>query len=145
MIAVLVEEAAPYGLLITNGEFVAMGGDEPTSVVTTTKNGGTVQFQNCSFWGPANQIAKLEGAGYVSFNNCNFVHWAEKGKDVPAFTLIGGDLSIIGCNFQQKKRQVELGPKAGSLIFTSNRLAGPLQIDNPNSIQAQIGLNVEGK
>jgi hypothetical protein len=145
VIAVLVEQSFPYGLLITNGEFVAMSADDATAVVAGASNTGTVQFQNCAFWGPSNQIAKIDGSGYVSFNNCNFCDWAAKGKDVPAFSVLGGALSITGCNFRQKKRLVEIGPNAESLIFTSNHLAGSLQIANPNGIQAQIGLNVEGQ
>jgi hypothetical protein len=145
VVAVLVEQTSPYGLLISNGEFVAMGGDEPTSVVVGPKNTGVVQFQNCAFWGPAHQIGKIEGTGYVSFNNCNYQDWAEKGKDVPAFSVRGGAVSIMGCNFQQKKRLVEIGPNAESLIFTGNHLAGPLDISNPDKIKTQIGLNIEGK
>ena len=143
--AVLIEQTQPPGLLITNGEFVAFGGDQPTEVVVGPKHVGVVQFQNCAFWGPAHQIAKIAGTGYVSFNNCNFCDWATKGKTVPAMSLLGGALSVVGCNFMRPLPQIELLPAAESLIFTSNRLAGPLDVSNPAKVQAQIGLNVEKK
>jgi hypothetical protein len=145
VVAVQVDETQPPGLLITNGEFVAFGGDDPTEVVVGPKHTGVVQFQNCAFWGPASQIAKIGGKGYVSFNNCNFCDWAAKGKTVPAMTLTGGALSVVGSNFMRPWPQVELLDGSESLIFTSNRLGGPLQVSNPAKAQAQIGLNVEKK
>jgi hypothetical protein len=145
VISVLVEQTQPPGLLITNGEFVSFGGDQPTEVVVGPKHVGVVQFQNCAFWGPANQIAKIEGKGYVSFNNCNFCDWSAKGKTVPAISLLGGALSVVGCNFMRAWPQVECLLGAESLIFTSNRLGGPLGVANPGKVQTQIGLNVEKK
>jgi hypothetical protein len=145
VVAVLVEQTQPPGLLITNGEFVSFGGDQPTEVVVGPKHNGVVQFQNCAFWGPANQIAKIEGKGYVSFNNCNFCDWSAKGKTVPAISLLGGALSVVGCNFMRTWPQVECLLGAESLIFTSNRLGGPLAVANPGKVQAQIGMNTEKK
>jgi hypothetical protein len=144
-VAVQVEQTQNPGLLITNGEFVAFGDKEPISVVVDAKHTGVVQFQNCAFWGPAHQIARIAGKGYVSFNNCNFQDWSAKTPNVAAVTLLGGALSIVGCNFQKAGAHVELMKGAESLIFTSNRLVSPLRIFNPDKVEAQIGFNTEKK
>jgi len=49
--AVVVDKAAPYGLLITNGEFVSMRADDPVEIIVGPENSGVVQFNNCAFWG----------------------------------------------------------------------------------------------
>jgi len=141
-IAVLVEATQPPGLLITNGEFVSFPGDKPTEGVVATAHSGVVQFQNCSFWGPAHQIARIAGTGTVSFNNCNFVYWDRENKGVPAIALSGGDLLVMGCNFMKDAPQALLSGKARSAIVVANRMGGPLSISNPAKANLQIGLNV---
>ena len=59
--AVVVEDSAPMGLLITNGEFVSFHGPDPTMVRVDATNSGSIRFVNCAFWGPCDQIAKLAG------------------------------------------------------------------------------------
>ncbi len=73
--AILVEQSAPYGLLITNGEFTSFTGDDPTMVEVLETNNGVVRFSNSAFWGPCNQIAKIAGQGTVGFSDCTFVEW----------------------------------------------------------------------
>ncbi|MHB1455623.1 MAG: hypothetical protein ACYC0V_01780 [Armatimonadota bacterium] len=97
--ALLVENCNSIGLLITNGEFVSFAGKNPIEVVVKDTNAGVIQFQNCSFWGPASQVAKIEGTGTVSFNNCNFVEWDFQRKNKPAIELFGGSLLVNGSNF----------------------------------------------
>jgi hypothetical protein len=141
-IAVLVEATQAFGLLITNGEFVSLYGDRLIEVVTTPSFDGLVSFQNCSFWGPANQIARLEGSGVVSFNNCHFIQWDTKRKGLPAIEVHGGSLLVNGCNFRETGRQIALLGKTESAVITANRIAGPLDISNPAKANVQIGLNV---
>ena len=62
--AVEVEDCANYGLLITNGEFVAFRGPDPTMVDVKPTNRGSVRLVNCAFWGPCQQIARIAGRGY---------------------------------------------------------------------------------
>ena len=59
--ALVVEQSAPFGLLITNGEFVSFHGPDPTMIEVMEANKGTIRFVNCAFWGPCNQIAKIAG------------------------------------------------------------------------------------
>jgi hypothetical protein len=59
--ALVVEQCAPYGLLITNGEFVSFHGPDPTMIEVAKSNTGSIRFVNCAFWGACNQIAKIAG------------------------------------------------------------------------------------
>ena len=70
-----VEQSAPMGLLITNGEFVSFHGPDPTTVTVAKTHTGSVRFVNCAFWGPCNQIARVAGRGTVGFSDCTFVQW----------------------------------------------------------------------
>jgi len=141
VIPLLVEGTQEPGLLITNGEFVSFAGKAPTEVVVTATHTGVVQFQNCSYWGPAHQIARIAGTGTVSFNGCNFVEWDREGKGTPAITLFGGNLLVNGCNFMKSSPQLALRGTSQSAVFVGNRLAGPLAIANPVRAQLQVGLN----
>lgn len=121
--AVLVEAAAPYGLLITNGEFVSLRAAEPIQVVTkSTNRAGVVQFNNCSFWGPVTEIARLE-AGRTSFVQCNFHFWDARNEGRPAINALGGGLIVQGSQFQRAGQQVRLGPKVRAAVITGNFMA----------------------
>ena len=56
-------------------------------------NSGSVRFVNCAFWGPCNQIAKIEGRGTVGFSDCTFVQWDHQRADAQ---LAGADRIIDG-------------------------------------------------
>jgi len=144
-VAVQVDASQTPGLLITNGEFVSFAGVNPTEVVVTAAHAGVVQFQNCSFWGPAHQIARIAGTGHVSFSNCNFVDWDSENKAVPAISLFGGSLLVNGCNFMKAAPQAILRDKAESAVFEGNRMGGPLGISNPAHADLQVGLNTYKK
>ena len=62
--AIVVEQSAPFALLITNGEFVSFHGPDPTMVEVTATHTGAVRFVNCAFWGPCNQIARDRRPGH---------------------------------------------------------------------------------
>ncbi len=141
-IAVLVEECQAPGLLITNGEFVSFFGDNPTEVVVKGTNTGVVQFTNCSFWGPAHQIARIDGSGTVNFNTCNFCSWDKDRLGVPAIETFGGNLLVNGCNFISDRVQVSLRGSTKSAVITANRFAGPQRVFNLAKANVQIGLNV---
>lgn len=144
-IAVLVEQTQPAGLLITNGEFVSFFGDRPTEVVVRKSHTGVVQFSNCSFWGPAHQVARIAGTGTVTFNACNFVQWDRDSVKTPAIELFGGHLIINACNFMNDSPQLALRGESKSAIVVANRMGGPLAISNPVNADLQVGLNVVQK
>jgi len=136
--SVLVEASQPYGILITNGEFVAFLGEEPVEVRVLPTNTGSVQFQNCAFWGPAHHIASLAGTGVVTFNNCHFQEWA---KGVPAIQASEGSLSVIGCTFSRESPQVELGEGVRSAVIMGNQVKGKLDVRNHSKGSVEIGMN----
>ncbi len=130
----------PYGLLVTNGEFVADKGEDPTQVEVLPSNQGVVRFVNGDFWGRCNQIAKIEGTGTVGFTDCTFDDWSAQG-DRAAIQAISGTVLVRGCDFHRKKRQIELGKAVDRAVITDNLLAGPAQIQNLSTKDVQIGHN----
>ena len=140
--ALVVEDCAPYGLLITNGEFVSFKGPDPTMINIATNNTGSVRFVNCAFWGPCNQIAKVAGRGTVGFSDCTFVHWGGKDGDRAAIQAQSGSLIIRGCEFHQKRPQIQLENDVKRAIITANLFAGPEQIINRSAGKTQITLNI---
>ena len=138
-VAVKVDQAWPYGLLITNGEFVAMEGDTKTQVVVSPANTGVVQFANCSFWGPSTHIANIAGNGYVTFNACNLRGWNPAGA---AIVSSGGGVTANACIFGTDAPQLQLSAGAGGAVFLGNQITGALRIENPALAELQQGFNV---
>jgi Pectate lyase superfamily protein len=136
--AVLVEQSAPYGLLITNGEFTSFHGDDPTMVEVLETNKGVVRFSNSAFWGPCNQIARIAGQGTVGFSDCTFVEWR---KDRAAIQASSGSLLIRGCDFRQNQPHISFGESVDRAVITGNIFAGSAQIQNASTKDVQIGLN----
>jgi len=122
-ISMLVEDCWTYGLLITNGMFVAFPGPEPREVVVGPKNKGQIQFNNCAYWGPSHQIARIEGSGHVSFNQCNFVEWDTSDRGMAAIDVLEGLATVNACRFKAAKKAVHVA--AGSTtVITANLFAG---------------------
>ncbi len=136
--AMAVEECAPYGLLITNGEFVSFRGPDPTMVEVTATNNGSIRFNNCAFWGPCNQIAKIAGVGTTTFSDCNFCDWARHVKDRYAIQVAGGSVILRGCDFQKPARHIQLGPKVRRAVVMGNLFAGPVRIENESKGNVQV-------
>jgi hypothetical protein len=140
--AILVEQSAAYGLLITNGEFTSFQGDDPTMVEVLAGNKGVVRVGNSAFWGPCNQIAKIAGSGTVGFSECTFVQWG-KQPGRAAIQATGGNLLVQGCEFRQDKPHIALSEAIGSGVIVGNLFAGAAQIEHPSRPTVQIGLNAE--
>ena len=136
--AVLVEQSAIYGLLITNGEFTSFHGDDPTMVEVMETNSGVIRFSNSAFWGPCNQIAKIAGQGTVGFSDCTFVEWR---KDCAAIQASSGSLLIRGCDFRRNQPHISLGQSVDRAVITGNIFTGPAQIQNASTKVVQVGLN----
>ena len=141
-VAVLVEQSAPFGLLITNGEFVAMRSDDPTMVVVTETNRGNVRFVNCAFWGPCNQNAKIDGKGIVGFSDCVFVQWDRNKEQRASIQVTGGTIVVRGCDFGTLAPQVFIGENVVRAIVSENTVKGKVLIDNRGKntyIQGNLG------
>ena len=140
--ALLVEECAPYGLLITNGEFVSFHGPDPTMIEVSENNRGSIRFVNCAFWGACNQIAKIGGSGTVGFSDCTFTQWGGKEGNRPAIQAQSGTVLISGCEFRQNRPQIRLGKDVDRAIIAENIFTGSERINNQSKGNVQLGLNV---
>jgi hypothetical protein len=143
--ALVVEQCAPYGLLITNGEFVSFHGPDPTMVGVEKSNTGSIRFLNCAFWGPCNQIAKIAGKGTVGFSDCTFVQWGGKNGDRPAIQAQSGTVLIRGCEFRQDRPQIQLGEGVERAIIMENLFTGSERIVNKSEGNVQLGFNASNK
>jgi hypothetical protein len=141
--AVVVEECAPFGLLITNGEFVSFHGPDPTMIEVADTNRGSIRFVNCACWGPCNQIARIAGTGTVGLSDCTFVQWGGKEGNRPAIDARSGAVLIRGCEFRQDRPQVRLGANVSRAVVAENVFAGPERITNESKGNVQIGLNAD--
>lgn len=128
--SLVVDQCAPFGLLITNGEFVSFHGPDPTMVAVGSTNTGSVRFVNCAFWGPCNQIARISGRGTVGFSDCTFVQWDRAGQGRVALRVEGGSVLVRGCEFRENKPQVELGEQVRRAVITGNLFSGAARIRN---------------
>jgi hypothetical protein len=138
---VMVEQSAPYGILITNGEFVSFRGPDPTMVVVGPKHRGTVRFVNCAYWGPNQQIARIAGTGTVGFSDCTFMQWDKDKQKRAAIQVKSGTVLVRGCEFKKDAPQVRLGPDVQRAVVAENVFSGPARIENRSSGSVQIGLN----
>ncbi len=140
--ALVVDECAPYGLLITNGEFVSFEGPDPTMIEVKETHTGTVRFVNCAFWGPCRQIAKVAGRGTVGFGDCTFVQWDAKKEGRHAIRATGGTVLVRGCEFRADRPQVELGEGVRRAVITDNVFTGAARVANRSPGRVQIANNV---
>jgi hypothetical protein len=142
--SLVVDESAPFGLLITNGEFVSFRGADPTMVRISASHTGVARFVNCAFWGPCNQNAIVEGNGIVGFSDCTFVQWDEKKQGRYAVQGRGGTLMVRGCTFAADRPQVQLDESVTRAVVTDNVMTGAIRIENKCQ-NAAVANNVGGK
>jgi hypothetical protein len=141
--ALAVENCASMGLLISNGEFVSFHGPDPTMVQVEKGNSGSVRFVNCAFWGPCNQIARLEGRGTVGFSDCIFMQWDTKNEGRAALKVSAGTVLVRGCEFQQNKAQIDLAEGVRRAVISENIITGKLRVTNRANRSIIISNNAE--
>lgn len=141
--ALEVEDCAEYGLLITNGEFVAFRGPDPTMIDVKPTNRGSVRLVNCACWGPCQQIARVAGRGTVGLSDCTFCQWDAQGQGRPAIQASGGSLLVRGCEFQRDRPHITLGPDVAAAVITGNIFRGRMDIANESHGDVQLGSNAE--
>jgi hypothetical protein len=123
-----VDDCAPFGLLITNGEFTSFHGPDPTMVSVKPTNTGVVRFSNCAFWGPCNQIAEIAGSGTVGFSDCTFVQWDGRNLGRYAIHATGGSVLVRGCEFREDKGDVALESGVKKAIVSDCLTPGKLHL-----------------
>ncbi|HZT41998.1 MAG TPA: glycosyl hydrolase family 28-related protein [Chthonomonadaceae bacterium] len=130
--AVVVEQAQPPGLLITNGEFVGRWSSrDAVCVEIGSQVEGTVSLTNCSFWGPIDHCIWMRSPeGQITANACHFVNWDVAATGSPAIQLDAGKAIVNGCTFAQEGLDVRVGDRVVSAILMGNQASGGLQIEN---------------
>ncbi len=141
--AVVVEQAQPPGLLISNGEFVGRWGSTNAVCLEIAPDaGGKVSLANCSFWGPIDRCVWMRSAqGQFTASACHFVHWDNRGSGSPAIQLDAGRSIVQGCTFAQDGVAVAVASNVASAILIGNQAAGGFRVDNSAGERAQIALN----
>jgi hypothetical protein len=141
--AVLVEQAQPPGLLITNGEFVGRwSSQDAVCLEVGPKVAGKVSLVNCSFWGPIDRCVWVRSpAGQFAASTCHFVHWDVRGTGSPALQFDEGRVSVQGCTFAQEGTGVLVGEKVTSAILIGNQASGGFLVENRAGGRTQMLAN----
>jgi inosine-uridine nucleoside N-ribohydrolase len=141
--AVLVEQAAAFGLLITNGEFVGRwGSTDAVCVEVGPKVGGKVSLVNCAFWGPIYRCVKMQSpAGQFMASACNFCDYG--GTPPVAIQLDAGKAIVQGCTFACKGIHVQAAKEVKAALLTGNLAEGGFQVDNQAGKRLQMAANEE--
>jgi len=143
--AVLVEQAQPYGLLITNGEFVGRwGSTDSVTLEIGEKAEGKVSLVNCSFWGPIERCVWMRSPiGQFTAEACHFVHWDNADQGSPAIQLDAGKAIVQGCTFAQGGLDVRVGEGVRSAILVANQAAGGFKVENHAGRRTRTHANEE--
>lgn len=128
---VSVEAIQGMGLLITNGEFVAMHGDERVQVVIEPTCNGSVRLVNCAFWGPARQCVLSHNQGVLSMSDCYVeISGRSPSGPLPEVSLVeadNGKLQIRGCTFRSRGREPHIVLRDGlrhAIVSENNGVNG---------------------
>ena len=127
---VVVDQVQPMGLLITNGQFVAFQGENPTEVVINPTCKGSVRLQNCAFWGPAVQNLVSHSQSFVSLSNCYFSSGRPQNADKALIEADSGKLQVQGCSFGTPEPSISLRKGLQHAIITGNNGARGVAITN---------------
>jgi hypothetical protein len=141
-----VEDSAGFGILITNGEFVAMpqscGSKFPDAdarqVLVEETNTGVVRFVNSAFWGPGTQNALIKGSGTVGFSDCTFM---DSNRDNAAIEATSGCLLVRGCEFRRNGVPIAVRSAVAGGSITGNIVHSSDKIINESKGDLQVGLN----
>jgi hypothetical protein len=117
---VLVEHLQPMGLLITNGQFVAMRGQDPIAIVIQPTCEGSVRLVNCAFWGPSRQVLVSHSQSFVSLNDCYIKSDYYESLGRALIDADSGRLQVRGCSFDSEQPSIRLSPALKHAIITEN-------------------------
>jgi hypothetical protein len=141
-VCVKVEEIQPMGLLISNGQFVCMHGEQRVEVLVDKTCAGSVRLVNCAFWGPARQCVVSHSRSFVSLSDCYLSSSGQKQN--PGVFLVeadGGRLQVRGCSFGSDEPSIALRKGLQHAIVTENNGVRGVEILNELADQAVISNN----
>ena len=129
---ILVEQASPLGLLITNGEFVGTwNSTDSIGVEISEKCSGKISISNSSFWGTLDKVIWQRGKdAQLTLSNCAFISWDINGTGVPAIDVDGGRAIIQGNTFNDEKLHVRVGKNVKSAMLIGNQANGGFLSEN---------------
>ena len=138
-----VEAIQNMGLLITNGEFVSMHGDDRTQVVVEPTCTGSVRLVNCAFWGPSRQCVVSHSRSFVSLSDCylSTMFGGNNRARLPLVEADGGRLQVRGCSFGTGEPGIALRQGLQHAIITENNGVRGAQIINDVGDKAIIANN----
>lgn len=141
--AVVVEQAQPPGLLITNGEFVGRWSSTNSVCLEIGPNTrGKVSLVNCSFWGPIERCVWMRSpSGQFTASACHFVDWDAPGADHPAVQLDAGRSIVQGCTFQREGLHVQVAETVKSALLVGNQATGGFNVENRAGARTQLAAN----
>jgi pectate lyase-like protein len=141
-VCVKVEEIQPMGLLISNGQFVCMHGDQRIEVLVEKTCGGSVRLVNCAFWGPARQCVVSHSRSFLSLSDCYLSSTGrDKNPGVPLVEADGGKLQLRGCSFGSDEPSIALRKGLSHAIVTGNNGVRGVEILNEIGDQAIVSDN----
>jgi hypothetical protein len=139
---VKVEHIQRMGLLISNGQFVAMRGPHPRQIVIEPTCSASVRLVNCAFWGPAEQNVVSHGGGYLSLSDCYFSSgYSDKPSALPLVEADAGRLQLRGCTFDATGPGIALRKGLHHAIVTENNGLHGVQIVNEIGTNAVVSFN----
>ena len=144
--AVVVEQAQPPGLLISNGEFVGRWSSTDAVCLEIAPGAeGKVSLANCSFWGPVDRCVWMRSdVGQFTASACNFVNWDNRGVGSPAIQLDAGKAIVQGCTFGEEGVSVQVRSNVVSAVLTGNQAAGGFLVENQAGDRVQLAANETG-
>ena len=130
-VCVKVDEIQPMGLLISNGQFVCMHGDQRIEVLVEKTCQGSVRLVNCAFWGPARQCLLSHSRSFVSLSDCYLSSTGrEKNPGVSLVEADGGKLQVRGCSFGTDEPAIALRQGLQHAIISENNGVRGVEILN---------------
>lgn len=159
MVCLQIEQTNPYGMLISDGQFVAhpylkpietfeydfSSGEEVVQIVTAPDSDTPVVLSNCSFWGVSHHAARLSGAGTVSFSQCIFRGWDGEKEGRAAIHAEAGKVSATYCQFLewpgQRLNAIRLDEGVERAKVIGNMGTSGVRIDNAIGDRAAIAHN----
>ena len=142
--AVLVEDLQPYGLLITNGEFVGRweSTDSAGIEILPDAGHGKISLSNCAFWGPLDRcIWHRSNQTQLTVIGTNFWEWDINSKGHPAVQIDRGKMILQGNTFSLGLLHSVIGRDITSAIISGNQAEGGLYVINYAGKKTQMALN----
>lgn len=142
--SILVEDAQPYGLLITNGEFVGRWENQDSVGVEIAPGAHSckVSLNNCAFWGPLDRCvwSRSPNAQFTSMATI-YQQWDVGALGSAAIQVDAGKAIVQGNTFGDGEVHVQVGEKVRSAIIMGNQADDGVIVGNSAGKKTQVVAN----